>query len=146
MSSPILVQGDIFTFKDSEDFKIDGLREKLITASGHATINGSRVCIKGDEETVQLDVSYNKSSFPKGHTPGTGVLSIKQVSEDQLVSHVFDSDTLLLNGTSTCEYEAELKVVAPAIDTTKNPPVKDPEPSYQTSGTFTPKNDWVTVS
>lgn len=84
----------------------------VIRGSGHATINGKRVCVQGDESGVQVqNVSY---AIP-GFTPGKGILTIQSLQSNQLARPTSSAGKkVLLKG---ARFIARLTPTQPAMST-----------------------------
>ena len=100
-----------------------------ITGSGRSTVNGTPVCVQGDEATVVVaGAAYVSPGFP---TPGVGILTITGLAPDQISQKDRSGGrSILLKGG---QFTAQLQVVGPAT----NPGgALDPGPIYSGSGSF----------
>lgn len=103
-----------------------------ITGTGRATINGSLICVEGDEASVLVPGAvYTTPTFP---IPGVGLLRIVGLGVDQVAR----KDTsgrrgVLLKGS---QFRAQMQVMAPA----SNPTSADAVPIYNGTGTFLTTN------
>jgi len=97
-----------------------------ISASGEATLSGTKLCIEGDEGSVQVPgVSY---TTPVYTVPGTGTLLIDRLAGDQKARHTHsNSKKVLLKGS---QFIAKFQVQAPAQQPTPTGPVPDGTPEY----------------
>lgn len=128
MSDFILVDGDLALFQPSFGAATVVPLPGQITASGEATLNQTKVCIEGDEESVEVSgVMY----FAGAHViPGTGTLVIDQLAGDQVASHTKSGDSLvLLKGGN---FTAKFKVDSPAQQPPPGPgsPIPDSATEY----------------
>jgi hypothetical protein len=138
MSGNVIVGGDTATFNLPTGVATVSPLSTSIPGTGHATIGGSQVCIKGDEENVKLSCSYKTATYP---TDGEGELSITNLCPDQVASYVSDGKHLILKGAST--FEATMTVKTAASNSTAQDVVGN---QYSTTGSFEPENTWVTVN
>ncbi len=93
----------------------------MIRGSGHATINGRRVCVMGDEKKVQVQATYRVP----GHTPGTGMLTIMSLMPDQQALRCRSRAGLILKGQ---QFIARFTQLLPAMSTAPTPVPDPPTP------------------
>lgn len=135
----ILIDGDQAIFLPS--FKADTgvatvvVRPGTLKATGPATLNGKKLCVSGDEKSVLVaGCMYTTPSYP---IPGTGMLKIKSLKDDQIAEKTRSGGTLvLLVGKS---FDAEFVVMTKA----QQPPpssASDDEQDYSGSGKFITTN------
>ncbi len=93
----------------------------MMRATGHAKINGRRVCVMGDEKQVQVPATY----VMPGHTPGTGMLTIMTLLPNQQAPLYRSRAGLILKGQ---EFIARFTPLVPAMSTTPTPVPDPPTP------------------
>jgi hypothetical protein len=128
MSDYIIIDGDQAIFQPSFGAATVIPVPGQITGSGEATLNGTKVCIEGDESSVKVQgVTY---FTPVYSIPGTGTLLIDKLGSDQVAEHTRSGDTaLILKGSN---FDAKFQVQAPAMQPPPGtaPPVPDATPEY----------------
>lgn len=108
-----------------------------IKASGKTTVNGTKVCVEGDEKNVEIpNCSYISGPF----VGGKGTLKIKQLVPNQLTQKTKSGGKrIILKGKL---FIAQFDVSSPA----KQPPpanTPDPVPFYIGLGKFKPSNQKI---
>lgn len=139
MSDYILIDGDMATFMPSFGAATVVVQPGTITASGEATLSGSKVCIEGDESSVEVPGCMYMT--PVYSIPGTGTLKIDSLGGDQVASHTKSADTAVLLKGST--FQAKFEVQSPAQQPPPGPgsPIPDSMTSYSGgSGSFVTTN------
>ncbi len=128
MSDYIIIDGDQAIFLPAFGAAIAVPQPGQITASGEASLNGNKVCIDGDESSVEVPgVMY---FTPVYSIPGTGTLLIDQLASDQVATHTRSADTaVILKGGN---FQAKLKVDSPAQQPPPGPgsPIPDSMTEY----------------
>lgn len=128
MSDFIIIDGDQAIFMPTFGAAIAIPQPGQITASGEATLNGAKVCIDGDESSVEVPgVTY---MTPVYSIPGTGTLLIDSLASDQVAEHTKSADTqVMLKGSN---FDAKFKVDSPAQQPPPGPgsPIPDATPEY----------------
>lgn len=83
MTSPVIVSGDQLQFDILFGYrKVFIPAPQIIKGSGHASVHGKNVCIKGDEGNV---IIVNATYVTDTHSvPGTGIVTIKSLHSSQL--------------------------------------------------------------
>lgn len=136
----IIIDGDLAIFDAAMGEATVVVQPGTITASGKTTINGTAVCVEGDEASVEV---AGCTYFTKIHTkPGTGTLKISALGGDQLTSKSKSGGkAVILLGTT---FEAVFEVDAPAEDikpvASGGSPIPDQKPSYAGTGEFQAAN------
>lgn len=108
-----------------------------IKGSGGASLSGTKVCIEGDEGSVQVaGVMY---STPVYSIPGTGTLLIDQLAANQIADHTHSNNKkVLLKGS---QFTAKFQVQSPAQQPSPSGPVPDGTPLYSNGkGSFVSAN------
>ena len=131
----ILIDGDQAIFLPSFEAATVVVRPGTLKATGPATLNGKKLCVSGDEKSVLVaGCMYTTPSYP---IPGTGMLKIKSLKDDQIAEKTRSGGTLvLLVGKS---FDAEFVVMTKA----QQPPpssASDSSKDYSGSGMFITTN------
>lgn len=110
MSDYIIIDGDQAVFMPSFGAATVVPIPGQIAASGAATLNGVKVCIEGDESSVEVaGVTY---FTPQYSIPGTGTLLIDELASDQVAEHTrSDGTNVILKGSN---FKAKFQVDSPA--------------------------------
>jgi hypothetical protein len=136
MADFIVVDGDQAQFSPSFGAATVVVQPGTLTASGPATLNGSKVCIDGDEASVSVaGCSYITGSHP---IPGTGTLEIESLAGDQVATKTKSGSTYVMLVGST--FTAKFTVQSPAQQPTSAGPVPDATPQYSGTGNFITTN------
>jgi Contractile injection system spike tip protein len=141
MSDHVLIDGDKANFTPSFGEAPVVVQPGTLTASGPATVNGTKVCVAGDEASVSVNAcAYTTPSHP---IPGTGTLQIESLAGDQTAGKTRSGGTpVLLVGSS---FKATFTVKSPAMKPNPPaPPDPDPKQQYKGTGTFTTTNQKFT--
>ena len=140
MSDHVLIDGDKASFTPSFGAATVVVQPGTLTASGPATLNGKKLCVAGDEDSVSVaGCMYTTPSYP---IPGTGTLKIASLAGDQTARKTRTGDTLvLLVGSS---FEAKFEVQTPAQLVTPKGPQTDATPQYTGTGRFITTNTKLT--
>lgn len=125
--SLIIIDGDRLQFDNMFGDRmvfIEGA--PVISGSGHATIEGSKICIKGDEKNVQFQANYISGPYT---TPGRGIVTILELNQAQLNSGCKSMSDVIIDGNTmfTARFTPSQVAFNPA--TFPNP---TPEPSFPT--------------
>lgn len=138
MSDYIIIDSDQAIFQPAFGAATAVPQPGQITASGEATLGGNKVCIEGDESSVEVPgVMYTTAVYS---IPGTGTLLIDALASDQVASHTKSAGTpVILKGG---DFTAKLKVDSPAQQPQPSaPPVPDSTTEYGGgSGSFLTTN------
>lgn len=135
MTDYVVIDGDTATFLPIFGTAVVIVKPGTIRGSGPLTLNGTPVCIEGDESSVSVSgCKYNTAQYV---TPGTGTLKIKRLASDQVAQHSNTGGTpLILVGS---QFQAVFEVQAPAIQPGL-PPIPDSTKSYNGQGSFVTTN------
>jgi hypothetical protein len=137
MSDYILIDGDKANFIPSFEAAPVAVQPGTLEASGPATLNGTKLCVAGDEKSVSVkSCTY---TTPSHSIAGTGTLKIESLAGDQTAQKTRSGNKLvLLVGSS---FKATFKVQTPAMKPQPPaPPDPDPTQQYSGTGTFTTTN------
>jgi Contractile injection system spike tip protein len=147
MSSFVLIDFDEVKFDRSFGAATVVVLPGFIRGSGPATVNGTRVCVEGDETRVSVPgCPYFTPSFP---SPGTGTLKIKSLARDQKAEKARSGKTpvLLVGGVDGVgsSFEATFDVETPAtLPRPPLPPDTDKTLKYTGTGKFSTQNRKLT--
>ncbi|MEO6037742.1 MAG: hypothetical protein ABIQ93_04955 [Saprospiraceae bacterium] len=136
MADFILIDGDIATFLPSFGAATVTVQPGKITGSGPADVTGKKICVDGDEKSVEVKgCAYSTSTFT---TPGTGTLKIASLAANQKATKVkAGGKAVLLKGS---KFTATFEVLTPATNTV---PASDALLTYSGQGSFTTSNTKV---
>jgi hypothetical protein len=138
MSKSILIDGDQAIFEQSFPPAVVTPLPGKLKASGPATLNGKKLCIAGDEASVEVkDCVYTTPQFS---IPGKGTLKIQQIGPDQKAQKTKSGSTqVLLQGS---KFIAKFEVTQPAKQPPPGPgsPIPDPLSQYVGQGKFETTN------
>ena len=132
-SDTIIMDGDEVEFS----IPLISVNEKTtIKASGKTTINGKKICVDGDEKSVEIpNCDYILGSF----VGGKGTLKIKQLVPNQLTKKAKSGNkSIILKGKP---FIAQFDVTKPGAAPPNNTP--DPVPFYIGLGKFKPNNEKI---
>ena len=135
MADFVVIDGDQAIFQPSFGAAVVSVRPGRLTGSGPATHQGKRLCVDGDEGSVEVPGCMYVA--PPFVIPGTGTLEIQALAGDQVATKDRTGGTpLMLVGS---QFVARFKIDAPAM---MPPPasVPDPSPQYPGTGIFTTTN------
>lgn len=122
----IIIDGDSATFLPNYGAAIVVPQPGTISASGEASFNGKKVCIEGDESSVEVPGCMYMT--PVYVIPGTGTLVIDALASDQIAAHTNSANTaVILKGK---QFDAKFKVQSPAQQPTAGGPVPDSTTEY----------------
>jgi len=138
MSDTILQDGDIANFIPAFGAAVVVVQPGKLRASGPATINGKKICVDGDEKSVEVPGCMYMT--PVYSIPGTGTLKIQALNGDQLAKKTnTGGKAMMLKGS---QFDAVFEVQSPAKQPPPGPgaPVPDGTPKYSGKGSFIPAN------
>jgi len=137
MADFILIDGDIANFIPLFGAAVVVVQPGTLKASGAATHNGKKLCIDGDESSVEVPGCTYMT--PQYVIPGTGTLKISALAGDQVAEHTKTGGTaVMLKGS---QFTAKFEVQSPAQQPVPPaPPVPDATPSYSGNGMFITTN------
>lgn len=142
MSDFILIHGDQAIFLPTFGAAIVVPRPGTLKGSGPATLNGTRLCVEGDEDQVSVpDCSYMTPAYC---IPGMGTLWIAALGSDQKAKKTkTGKKAVLLKGN---QFDATFVVDKPAKQPLKGPgpPIPDSTPKYRGKGNFNTTNTILT--
>ncbi|MCB9304645.1 MAG: hypothetical protein H6566_28760 [Lewinellaceae bacterium] len=132
MADYILINGDQAIFQPTFGAATVAVRPGRIKGSGASNCQGQKVCVDGDEKSVEVPgCIYMTPQFP---TPGAGTLKIGALAGNQKARKTKSGkkNVLLKGGT----FQATFEVQTPAQNTSGPAPVSDPMTQYPGSGGF----------
>ncbi len=138
MGDYILIDGDIANFLPAFGAAVVVVQPGTLTASGPATLDGKKLCVEGDESSVEVPGCMYMT--PQYSIPGTGTLKIDALAGDQVAKHTNTGGTpVMLKGSM---FTAKFEVQSPAKQPPPGPgpPIPDATPSYSGNGSFTTTN------
>ena len=134
----ILIDGDTVQFMPNFGAAIVVVQPGTLSGSGDATFGGKKVCVKGDEDCVEVaGCMYMSGAY---YIPGTGTLKIDSLGSDQTAQHTkTGGKEMLLKGST---FQAKFEVQSPAQQPTPGgSPVPDSMTKYSGgSGQFITTN------
>jgi len=138
MSDYILIDGDTASFMPTFGAATVVVQPGTPSASGPATLNGSALCVEGDEGSVSVPGCMYMT--PQYSIPGTGTLSIDSLAGDQVAEKTRTGGTAVMLKGST--FTAKFEVQSPAMQPPPGPgsPIPDSTTSYSGSGSFITTN------
>lgn len=131
----ILIDGDQAMFMPTFGKATVVVQPGQLTGSGPMTLDGTKVCVDGDEASVEVPgCSYTAGDF----AGGTGTLKIKALAGDQVATKTnTGGKAVLLVGSS---FTAIFEVQSPAQQPSTAGPVPDSTTSYSGTGNFVTTN------
>lgn len=134
----IIMDGDQVSFIPLFGGAIVAVQPGKIKGSGETTLKGKKVCIEGDEKSVEVaNCSYIMPPFV---IPGMGTLKIQQLGADQVTQKVKSGNkgVLLKGSIFTAVFEVSSAAKMPAL-----PATPDPLTKYMGQGQLIPANTKV---
>lgn len=139
MGSPVIVDGDLLSIPSIFITRTVGiLASPTIQASNFSKINGKKVCVKGDEKSIQLNATYSAAPFVNG----LGTVKIELDDSTLAKTARAEGNALILESSS---FEAVFYVSTPAIDMAtgiSDPAAANPE---RIQGKFISSQKFVTA-
>src|SRR5262245_16101258 len=134
MSDAILLDGDVFEFPAAflpTATMLAGPPQGKMKASGKATVEGKKVCVKGDEKNVKVEnLAYTAGPFS---VPGKGTAELVTLIDQVGLFASSGGKKVLLKGT---QFIAKFQVQTPAKLVTPAGETPDPVPQYIGFGRF----------
>ncbi len=138
MSDTILIDGDMVMFLPAFGAAMVVVQPGTLEGSGPATLNGTPVCVEGDEQNVEVPgCMYIAGQYS---IPGTGTLKIDALGDDQVAEKTFTGGVpVMLVGS---QFEAKFEVQSPAQQPPPGPgsPIPDSTTEYAGQGNFISTN------
>ncbi len=138
MSDYILIDGDLALFMPAFGMATVVVQPGMLRATGLAGQGGKRLCVEGDEKSVEVPGCMYITAL---HTiPGTGTLKIKALAPDQKARKTRSGGkAVMLKGS---QFQAVFEVQTPAQQPPPgtSPPIPDPTPQYPGQGQFQTTN------
>jgi hypothetical protein len=131
----ILIDGDQAIFFPSFAAATVVVRPGTLQATGPATLKGAKLCVSGDEESVLVaGCMYTTPSHP---IPGTGMLKIKSLKDDQIAEKTRSGGkpVLLVGKTFDAEFVVSTKAQQPPPSS-----ASDSSTDYPGTGIFVTTN------
>ena len=132
----VLIDGDQVLFRPTFGAATVIVLPGSLQASGPSSLNGSKLCVAGDEASVSVKGCVYLA--PPFVIPGSGCLEIASLGGDQkaTTTRTGGKPPLLVGGSFTARFRVE----SPAKQPTAAGPVPDSTPSYSGSGRFLTTN------
>ncbi|CND35925.1 hypothetical protein [Yersinia pseudotuberculosis] len=138
MSEAIVIDGDLLMFEPMFGARsVTVISPGKIRGTGHAQINGKKLCILGDETQVNVPAVYSSSQFPN---PGTGTITISLLDSSQQALHCTSGAPLIVKGQ---QFTATFLVEVPATSSNSGP---DNLLSSSGKGRFITQQNFATVN
>ena len=138
MPDYILIEGDKANFLPNFGAAVVIVQPGDLKGSGPATLNGTKVCVDGDEKNVSVPGCTYMT--PQYCIPGTGTLKIDALAANQKAkkTNTGGKPVLLKGGSFTAKFEVQ----SPAQQPPPGPgsPIPDATPQYSGSGMFITSN------
>lgn len=136
MADFILVDGDKAIFLPAFGAAIVAVKPGALKASGKATLAGKKICLEGDEASVEVaGCNYIAGGYV---IPGAGTLKISKLGADQVAKKSKNNKAVMLKGSM---FDAEFEVASPAKQPAPpGPPVPDSNAKYSGKGQFMTTN------
>lgn len=136
MADLILIDKDQALFTPVFGAAMVTVQPGKLQGSGPATISGKKVCVDGDESTVEVPGCPYMT--PQYSIPGSGTLKIDALAGDQKAGKTRSgSKPVLLLGSN---FTAKFKVDSPAQQPAPGGPIPDATPHYPGNGRFISTN------
>ncbi|WP_426577557.1 hypothetical protein ACP179_05380 [Xenorhabdus stockiae] len=141
MSESIVTDGDILQFEPQFGYRqVKVTIPGKIRGTGHARVNGKKVCILGDEKRVTVSATYTTITHM---TPGIGTLTISMLDISQLALQCTSGAALIIKGK---KFMAIFTPKFPAINNTVIPPQPDIMTPSLGTGSFITQQNFATVN
>ncbi|CDH32124.1 hypothetical protein [Xenorhabdus bovienii] len=141
MSEAIVIDGDMLQFDPNfEHRQVKIPNPGKISGTGHAQVNGKKVCILGDEKQVRVSAIYTTETHT---TPGTGTITISALDTSQQALQCTSGAALIIKGQ---KFTALFTPESPAINNTVTPPQPDVMTPSSGKGSFITQQNFATVN
>lgn len=140
MTDYVLIHDDMVIFNPAFGPVMVAVQPGKLTASGPAALGGKKVCVEGDEKSVNVAADFYINP-PYAIPTGKGTLTISELATDQTAQKTQSGGKkVLLVGGGT--FTAKFTVDAPSLEPPKipAPPQPDPPSEYSGTGTFMTTN------
>ncbi len=136
MADFILIDGDLALFQPTFGVATVIVQPGTLRAGGQAGYGGKKLCVEGDETSVEVPGCMYITAT---HTiPGTGTLKIQALAPNQKALKTNSGNkAVLLKGV---QFQAVFQVQTPAQQPTAGGPIPDPMPQYPGQGQFQTTN------
>ncbi|WP_197486511.1 hypothetical protein [Burkholderia sp. MSMB1589WGS] len=134
MSRLVVVDGDELQFETQFGARmVTPTGPAKINGSGHATINGKRICVKGDEKKVTVQANYQSGSYQGGQ----GIITIKMLASDQEAPRCTSGAAIILKGKKfTALFTVTVPGTSPSGDADSSSPESDGNGSFDVRQKF----------
>lgn len=130
MTRTIVVDGDMLQFDPLfGNRQVTPTGPARIRGSGHATVNGRRICVEADTGPAVFKVPA-QYQVP-GHSPGMGIITIKSLTPNHKALQRTTQGVIVTEGG---KFLAEFTPTTPAMSSSVPP---QPEPGYPAPSTGT---------
>ncbi|MBY0446120.1 MAG: hypothetical protein K2Q15_13020 [Burkholderiales bacterium] len=126
MKDVVIVDGDALQFLPLFGNRLVMAAPAQIRSSGSRKINGKAVSVSGDEKKVRVNATYTTPTHP---IPGSGIITISSLSNDQVARHSSSQMALIVKGQ---QFTAQFLPTQPA--TTTVPPGTPPDVTTPSTG------------
>ncbi|WP_340608606.1 hypothetical protein [Xenorhabdus bharatensis] len=141
MSGAIVTDGDTLQFEPQFGYRqVKVTIPGKISGTGHAQVNGKKVCILGDEKRVTVSATYTTITHM---TPGMGTLTISMLDASQLALQCTSGAILMIKGK---KFMAMFTPKVPAMNNTVIPPQPDIMVPTLGTGSFITQQNFATVN
>lgn len=138
MSDFILIDGDSVLFQCNCGLAIVSIKPGKIKGTGDGTLNGKKLCIDGDEKSVEVkDCMYITPMYP---IPGKGTLKIDALAGDQKAQKTQTSGKPVLLKGKFFTSKFEVATAAKEAPQPPKPQLSDTMTSYSGQGQFLTNN------
>ncbi|SFU61200.1 hypothetical protein [Xenorhabdus koppenhoeferi] len=141
MSESIVTDGDMLQFDfNFGNRQVTPSSPAKISGTGHAQVNGKKVCILGDEQQVRVSATYITATHT---TSGTGTITISALDSNQQALQCTSGKALIIKGQ---KFTAMFTPQLPAMNNTVNPPQPDVITPSSGKGSFITQQNFATVN
>lgn len=140
MKDHVLIHDDMVIFNPAFGPVMVAVQPGKLTASGPATLDGKKVCVEGDEKSVNVAADFYINP-PYAIPTGKGTLTISALAGDQTAQKTKSGGKKVLMvgaGTFTAKFTVSASSLAPPK--VPAPPEPDPPGEYSGTGTFMTTN------
>lgn len=133
----VLIDGDLALFQPTFGMATVVVRPGTLRATGQSGCKGKKLCVDGDEKSVEVPGSMYVTAL---HTiPGAGTLKVQALAPNQKARKTRSGGkVVLLKG---AQFQAVFEVQTPAQQPVPgSSPVPDPAPQYPGQGQFQTTN------
>lgn len=134
MSRLVVLDGDALQFDTQFGARmVTPTGPAKISGSGHATVNGKKICVKGDEKKVVVPASYGSGAYQGGQ----GNITIKALASNQEAPRCTTNAAILLKGQKfTALFTVTAPGKSPSGEPDSSPPDSDGTGSFEVTQNF----------